>query len=220
MKMSTTLKHKILKLLEEDKEFRYAVAGLIGLKEILNKINENTIAINRNTESIKALQREVRELQREVVEHSKAIKALQEQVAEHSRYIDAFRREIVGIGARWGVYTESAFRNAMREVVEKYFGGSVRKWVYFDEEGFIFGQPSHVDVDVVIKDREHILIEVKSRVNRGDVYELYKIGQLYEKLNRAKPRLIIVTPYAERGVYELAAKMGIKVLSKEEVESI
>jgi len=35
------LKEKILKLLEEDKEFRYAVAGLIGLDEVLKRLDRH-----------------------------------------------------------------------------------------------------------------------------------------------------------------------------------
>jgi predicted nuclease with TOPRIM domain len=35
------LKSRILKLLREDEEFRYAVAGLIGLEEILRRLDRH-----------------------------------------------------------------------------------------------------------------------------------------------------------------------------------
>ena len=35
------LKARILKLLREDEEFRYAVAGLIGLEEILKRLSRH-----------------------------------------------------------------------------------------------------------------------------------------------------------------------------------
>lgn len=43
--MEAELKERVLKLLREDLEFRYAVAGLIGLEEVLRRLDENTRAI-------------------------------------------------------------------------------------------------------------------------------------------------------------------------------
>jgi len=37
---ATSLKKKILKLLKEDEEFRYAVAGLLGLDTILSELRK------------------------------------------------------------------------------------------------------------------------------------------------------------------------------------
>ena len=36
-----SLKSELLRLLKEDEEFRYAVAGLIGLEEILKRLEEH-----------------------------------------------------------------------------------------------------------------------------------------------------------------------------------
>ncbi len=36
----TTLKQQMLKLLEEDLEFRYTVAGYLGIEEILRKLDQ------------------------------------------------------------------------------------------------------------------------------------------------------------------------------------
>jgi TctA family transporter len=38
--MVSELKKAFLKLLDEDLEFRYAIAGLIGLREILNRLDK------------------------------------------------------------------------------------------------------------------------------------------------------------------------------------
>ena len=45
-RMSLELKEKILELLERDREFRYAVAGLIGLDEILKRLDEHDRKFN------------------------------------------------------------------------------------------------------------------------------------------------------------------------------
>ena len=68
-----------------------------------------------------------------------------------------------------------------------------------------------VDADLVIKDQQHILVEVKSSVSRGDVYELWKTGQLYEKIKSAKPKLVIVSPYIDEDARKIAEELGIEV---------
>jgi len=248
------LKAEILKLLEEDKEFRYSVAGLLGMREILERLDENTRAIRDlqreikalqeqvadNTKAIKALQEQVAEhskaikaLQEQVAENTKAIKALQEQVAEHSKVIKALQeqvaehskviaehtvairelqRTISALGARWGLMSEEAFRQAMADILRS-FGGRVEKWVSYDEEGFVYGYPSPVEIDVVVRDGEHILVEVKSSVSRGDVYELWRIAQLYEKRTGVKPEPVIVSPFADPRAQQAAQKLGIRVIS-------
>ena len=54
-----SLKEELLKLLEEDREFRYAVAGLIGLKEVLERLD-------RLWSEVKALREDQRRLWEEV----------------------------------------------------------------------------------------------------------------------------------------------------------
>ena len=272
--MSSKLKEEFLKLLEEDREFRYTVAGLIGLGEILEAIRdlqgqvleniaatrklqgqmvalqehvaENTKAIRslqeevaEHSKAIRALQEEVaentkaiRSLQEQVLEHSKAIRelqeqvrslqeqvmensratrALQEQMVEHSKRIEGLTRTVQALGARWGFIAEDAFREGMRGIIEEFFGGRVERWIYRDEEGFVFGHPSVVEVDVVVRDREHVLVEVKSSLSRADIYELWRKGQLYERVRGVKPRLVAVSPYVdERGRRE-AERLGIEV---------
>jgi len=261
------LKSKVLELLRTDEEFRYAVAGLLGLEEVLKAIRglqeqvrnlqeqtaynreairalqeqvvENTKAIRalqeqvaENTKAIRDLQEQVRDLQKQVrdlqeqvralqeqvAENTKAIRDLQEQVVEntkavlrHSAKIEEFSRHIQALGARWGLLSEKAFREAMRGVIERYFGGRVMPWTYHDEEGFVFGRPSVVEVDVLVRDEEHILIEVKSSVSRADIFELWRIGQLYERVRGVKPRLAVVSPYVRDEGLRAARELGIEV---------
>ena len=73
------------------------------------------------------------------------------------------------------------------------------------------GFPSLVEVDMVISDKEHILVEIKSSVSRADVYELWKVGQLYERIRGVKPRLAIVSPFVREETKKLAKELGIDV---------
>ena len=77
---------------------------------------------------------------------------------------------------------------------------------------FVYGYPTTVEVDVVIRDKEHILVEVKSRVSKGDVSELSKIGKLYEKVEKIRPRLAIIGGFIDKGVRKLAENLGVEII--------
>jgi len=186
----TELKAQLLKLLKTDEEFRYAVLGLLGIDEVIKAIHA---------------------LQEQVARHSEVLIRHSEAIEELSKRIEELTRSIQALGARWGLLAEESFRAGMVGVIERYFGGKVRRWAYYDEEGFVFGFPSVVEVDMVISNKEHILVEIKSSVSRADVYELWKIGQLYERVRGVKPRLAIVSPFVREKARELAEELGIDV---------
>ncbi len=75
----------------------------------------------------------------------------------------------------------------------------------------VFGYRSVIEVDVLIKDRERILVEYEASVDRPDVAEIYRIDQLYEKVTGIKPKLMIVTPAIHKRAKELAQKLGVEV---------
>ena len=212
--MFAELKSKILRLLREDEEFRYAVAGLIGLEEILKRIDTLTEEQTRIWEEIKALREEqtkmwheIQELRKEQTKMWEEIKTLRKDMNEGFRLL---RRHIDALGARWGLLAEEAFREGLKGLVERVFGGKVERWSHYDKEGVVFGHPSMVDMDLIVKDREHILVEVKSSVSRGDVYELWRIGKLYERVEGIKPKLVVVSPYIEDTAKKTAEKLGIE----------
>ena len=57
--MSAKLKEEIFKLLKEDLEFRYAVAGLIGLEEILRRLDSHEEAIRKLWEEVARLREDM-----------------------------------------------------------------------------------------------------------------------------------------------------------------
>ena len=77
----------------------------------------------------------------------------------------------------------------------------------------MYGHLAVVEVDVLIRDKEHVLLKVKSGVSKGDVAEFYRIGLLYEKVVGVKPRLVIVGDFIDRDAHELAEKLSVEVKS-------
>lgn len=231
--LSSKLKEEFLKLLREDIEFRYAVAGLLGLEEILRRIDVNTQAIKElqrevaeYSKAIKDLQQQTRSLQEQVKSLQEQVKILQEQVKlmqeelakhsrvlmEHSKALRELTSAIQSIGLRYGIFTEEAFRESIKYLVEDLLKSyEVKKWRWFDQEGIVYGYPSIVEVDVFIKGQEHILVKFDEYVDKSDVAELLLIGKLYEKVIGVKPKLLLVAGAIRRRAKEFADEVGIEI---------
>jgi hypothetical protein len=247
LSLSNEEKKRLLKALEEDVEFRYAVMGLLGYREVLERITKIEERLTKIEERQQVLEErfakleerfaelekrfaELEERQLELEKRFARIEERQQRLEERQQRIEEritrvleelrdLRRVVVVIAHRFGVLSEYAFREAMKYVIEESLGvGRVYKKSLRDDEGLVYGYPSIIDIDVVIRDEKHILVEVKSRVSRSDVRELYLIGRLYEKLEGVKPELVIIGGFIDREAYEAAAKLGviIKPAIKEE----
>ncbi len=193
------LKSRILRLLKEDEEFRYAVAGLIGLEEILKRLDRNEQEMARLREDmIKGFERHDREIER-----------LREDM---NRGFELVNRHISALGARWGLMAEDAFRNGLRGVLEKELGLKVERWTTRDEEGIVYGYASEIEIDVAVKDGKTVLIEVSSSVDQSKVAAFVRKARLYEKKAGVKPdRLIMVTPYADEKAMKAAKGIGVEI---------
>jgi Uncharacterized conserved protein containing a coiled-coil domain, COG5493 len=189
--LSLRLKKRFLELLEKDPEFKYTVAGYIGLYEILKRLDEHGGAIKELQETIKKL--------------GEAVKELQEAVRDLSTKVNA-------IGNRYGVVTEEAFRSSIRYLVEDLLKlYKVERWIYYDSEGLVYGRPSVVEVDMLIRDGERVLVEYKVHADKSDVAELGNIGKLYEKVTGVKPRLLLVAPTIKMRARSLAEELGVEL---------
>ena len=200
--IALSLKEEFLSLLERDKEFRYAVAGLLGLEETLRRLD-------RNEQELVKLREDMNE---GFKRHDEELARLREDM---NRGFMLVERHISALGARWGLMAEEAFREGIKGILEKELELEVERWAKFDEEGLVYGYPSLVEVDVAVSDGKTILVEVKSHVRPSDVYELKRKAEFYEKVEGKKPsRLILVTPYVEERALEAAARLNVEVYTK------
>ncbi len=183
------------KMLEHDKRFEVIERKLL-----------------EHDEKFRAIMGEIRKLWEEVARLSRVLEALEKRQSSVEEAVKALSAHVTALGHRYGLFTESALRDALRYVIEDVLREyRVDKWMYVDEEGYVFGYKSVIEVDVLIKDREHILVEYKSSVDRSDVAELYRIGRLYERATGVKPKLMIVSPAARKRARELAERLGVEL---------
>ena len=193
-----TIKEEFLSLLERDREFRYAVAGLIGLGEVLRRLDEHGERMVKIEEELAKLREDMNKLREDM-----------------NRSFMLVERHISALGTRWGLMSEEAFREGIKGLVERELDFKVERWVKFDGEGFVYGYPSQVEVDVAIHDERLILMEVKSHVRASDIYIFRRVAEFYEKVEGRKPaRLIMVTPYADEKAMEASLRLGVEVYTK------
>jgi hypothetical protein len=214
------LKSRILRMLKEDEEFRYTVAGLIGLEEILKRLDRHEEEIARLREDMVKLRED---MMKTFEKHEERFARIEQELVRlredmmkgfelMDRRITRLENLISALGARWGIMAEDAFREGLRGILEKEFGVKVERWVTRDEEGLVYGFSSVIEVDIAIKDGKTMLIEISSSVDKSKVAAFLRKAQLYERKTGIKPdRLVMVTPYAEEAAIKAAREMGVEI---------
>jgi hypothetical protein len=122
-----------------------------------------------------------------------------------------FTSQIGGLGARWGMQTEEAFRQGMRAILHE-VGLTTERFLDYVAAGEVFGHPDQVELDVVIRDGKVIVVEIKSSLDSGNTYWFdRKVAFYTQKTGRAVDRKLIVTPFAENRAREVALRLGVEV---------
>ena len=130
---------------------------------------------------------------------------------------------INALGARWGIVAEDVFRQGIVELLAD-AGWKVDREIIFDKDGFVYGYPSEVEIDVVMSNGKVILVELTASLKRGELVQISRKRELYEKLKGKKvSEVIVVTPFIddknEERVIAIANSLGIKVIKPSEINS-
>lgn len=192
------IRRTVIEILEKDKEFRCAIAGAIGLQEILKRLD-------RHEEELKIFREDINKLREDMMV---SFKRHDEILMEHAKRTKEFEVTISALGARWGVRSGRASRTGLKELIEKETNMKVERWVEEDTDGFVYGRPSSIEIDIVVKDGRVILVEIKSSVDLGDIFAFKRKAEFYEKKTNIKPsRLLMITPYVRRRAIKLAKNL-------------
>jgi len=142
---------------------------------------------------------------------------IREMLREIQRVDHRIDHTIGALGARWGVATEATFRKALRGILEDTFGVKVERVEYKDASGEVFGRPDIVELDILIRDGEVLVCELKSSTSRSDVYTFERKVRFYEKRSGRKVhRALLISPIMLDQDRELARSLGIEVYSDAE----
>jgi len=139
-------------------------------------------------------------------------KVINQMLAEIKGLGRKYDSTIGAMGSRWGIQTEKAFRDALRSILEDSFGVKVEQYLDWDEEGTVFGEPDQVELDVIIHNGTLILCEIKSSMNKSDMYLFWRKKKFYENRHEKKAdRVIVISPMVDRRAVPTAQKLGIEV---------
>ncbi|PNJ98987.1 hypothetical protein CEP14_02520, partial [Cylindrospermopsis raciborskii C04] len=124
---------------------------------------------------------------------------------------------ISGLGSRWGLCSESSFRNGLKAILEESFGVEVLNIVEYDDQGIVFGRPDQVELDLIIRNGELIICEIKSSVSKADLYTFYRKVDFYQQQHqRQATRKIVISPMVHPSANSIASKLGIEIYSSSE----
>jgi len=139
-------------------------------------------------------------------------KVINEMLASIKKLGQKYDSTIGSLGSRWGIQTEKAFRDALRSILEDSFGVKVEQYLDWDEEGTVFGEPDQVEMDVIIHNGTLLLCEIKSSMNKSDMYVFWRKKKFYEdRHSRKADRVIVISPMVDRRAVPTAQKLGIEI---------
>jgi len=110
----------------------------------------------------------------------------------------------------------------LKGILEESFGVEVQNVTEFDTEGYIFGHPDQVELDVIITNGLLIVCEIKSSMSRSDMYTFDRKVEFYQERREQKvSRKLVISPMVDEHARRVAKKLGIEVYSyAEDVEEL
>jgi Uncharacterized conserved protein containing a coiled-coil domain len=120
------------------------------------------------------------------------------------------------LGARWGCSVRMRLGMALGSCL-KDAGYTVDRWVYYDDKGYVYGYPSEVELNIVIKDGRTLAVEITSALKRGDLQQIRRKVELFSAVTGKRVDAIyVVTPFIHDknpdAVAAVASSMGINVV--------
>jgi hypothetical protein len=212
------------RLLREDALVRGEVIGILSdylttreeTAAILAEIRQMRADFDRRMDEqgkrIEEQGKRIEEQGKRIEEQGKRIEEQGERIAGHTLQIASLERTLGAIGARWGILSEEAFRGGVRGLLVTQPDLRVEEWRCQDSAGRVFGYPAEIQVDVVLRDGSHTLVEIKSSASAGDVASFARKGELYHEVTGRLPdRLVLISPFVDERAHQAAARLGVQV---------
>ena len=95
---------------------------------------------------------------------------------------------IAALGSRWGIMSEETFRSTIKGILEK--------TGYTVDRGFFGGR----EIDLVIRNGEHILLEITSSFRKSDIAKILSSAEDYQLQTNICPILMVAAIYIHPAV--------------------
>jgi len=216
--LSEKLKREFIELLEKDREFRYTVAGYLGLSEILKRLDRLEEGQSRLWDEVKSLregQSRLWEGQAKLWEEVKLLRVNYDRMRKYM--VSAFRDLKASLGVAFEDHAASFLELMLEEMgypgarVEKKFfvhGGEVVEVNLFCEKPLVVGEAT-----VSVKDAREAEAEVEKLLKRVKIVE--------EKYGKPEMMILSVarsTDEAAEMLKDLAERHGVRLVLGKEIE--
>jgi hypothetical protein len=217
-------------LLKVDRSFRHEISVTLSeifptrdeFKQIIEEIRQNREETNRRFEAMdrrfEAMDRRFEALQKDMRDgfalQGKAIQDLQVAVGNLEATVHTLGVTIGALGARWGKEAEETLRQTLKKfLLERMEVKEVKEWRGYDKEGIVFDHPGEIQIDLLLKNKKHYLVELKSSAGCGDVYLLLRKAKFYEQETGVKPELIFVAVQMREEGKKLCQELKVRLIS-------
>jgi len=212
-------KQRILRTLERDTEFRLAIAGLLGLREILEELRKlredfNRFAVEQgkrweeNNRRWEEVYKRFEHIETTLAIHTKSLEQLTKAVGELKSFVGS-------IGRRWGRDLEKMILELYRDIV-KGFGidiERIEKVSFRDYNGKYLQRGARIELDIYMSNSIVYLIEVKSLVEEEDIEWFNKKCEIFAKeKNISNYRKLMIAINITKEALERAKELGIETI--------
>jgi hypothetical protein len=221
-KLVELIKAKLPQLLRDDEEFRALVlATLIQYLPTREEIKAILERMDRFEERVMAellaLREDFNTMQHTIAEMQQTQKELLDRTTKLETAVDRLQTSYdrlefkhdrlehkVDVGfSRFGILFEDTLRKTLKAAVENWLKAAQVESVELGGR----------QMDIVIRDSEHILLEVTARPHSHDIDKMKKSAADYEQRFGVKPRLAIACAYLTPDVGLLMLEEGIELIS-------
>ncbi|MEM0362155.1 MAG: hypothetical protein QW133_04695 [Sulfolobales archaeon] len=221
-------KNELLKMLREDEEFRYAVAGLIGVEDIKSSLDRLIQSVNRLSQSQEKLTHEVdrlaelhAKLEERVDKLAEKVDRLAELHAKLEERVDKLAIAVENLSREVGRLSETVgfgLEDIARVVVPGYIFRHENISVDGLERRFFVVDGEEVEVNlygVGVREGRRIVIvgECKSRIYGRDVEEFHKVCEKVRKVVKDELYAFMFGYLIHPSAEDMAKKVGIKVIA-------
>jgi hypothetical protein len=210
----TELRQDVTELRQGQTELRQDVTELRGdVTELQQGQAELRQGQTRLQQDMTELRQDVTELRQGQIELRGDVAGLRQgQIALQSG-LDRVDNRLLVLGNRWGVQNEAAVRSALRGLLTG-LGYVVEKYEVLDAAGAVHGVPGPVEIDLVVRNGELWLVEIKGRISGNDLFAFMRKTRFYQKqTGRSATRRIVIAPVIEEPAQARAAQEGIECYS-------
>ncbi|MHA1131626.1 MAG: DUF3782 domain-containing protein, partial [Candidatus Helarchaeota archaeon] len=122
---------------------------------------------------------------------------------------------IGSLGRRSGIRLEKTILKLLQTALNKRdIDINKIQWIeLFDEVGAVFTKNYRTDVDVLIRDGLHFLMEIKYQADNRDVYHFLKVAELYTLKYQRPNKLLLLTLEIDPKTQEYAESQNIEVIT-------